>query len=123
MPKNQQLQWYCLSEQLLSERCCTHCTDLKAFVTNSHTDPADVQCCVAIRCGQSNNGICRHTNQGCPNGQFINNQCPGDNSIKCCMPSASAINPSSEPQPNTCSFYPNCLEAHAKCGPSGYPLG
>lgn len=27
------------------------------------------------------------------------------------------------PQPNSCAFYPDCLEAHEQCGPTGYPLG
>src|SRR5437762_798650 len=34
-------------------------------------DPADVQCCVNIACNPpEGQGICRHANQGCPNGHF-----------------------------------------------------
>jgi hypothetical protein len=28
----------------------------------------------------------------------------------------------SAPVPNTCTFYTDCLEKHAKCGPQGYPV-
>ncbi|KAK2757922.1 hypothetical protein FQN54_004328 [Arachnomyces sp. PD_36] len=28
-----------------------------------------------------------------------------------------------EPQPNTCTFYPDCLEAKQNCGDEGYPIG
>jgi Stanniocalcin family len=29
----------------------------------------------------------------------------------------------SNPVPNSCTFYPSCLESRLHCGPSGYPLG
>jgi len=32
-------------------------------------------------------------------------------------------NECSDPKPDSCSFYPDCLEAHLHCGPSGYPIG
>jgi hypothetical protein len=36
---------------------------------------------------------------------------------------ASATDECSDPKPNSCSFYPDCLEARLHCGPSGYPIG
>jgi hypothetical protein len=35
----------------------------------------------------------------------------------------SISNECSDPKPDSCSFYPDCLEAHLHCGPSGYPIG
>jgi Stanniocalcin family len=100
-----------------------------------HSDPADVQCCVNINCNTATgSGICRHTNQGCPAGTFDpGNHCPGDQTIQCCVASSSTsgephaaetpVDTCATPKPNTCSFYPNCLEAHEHCGPDGYAIG
>ncbi|ORY09022.1 hypothetical protein BCR34DRAFT_603170 [Clohesyomyces aquaticus] len=88
-------------------------------------DPVDVQCCVPKKCSAPHtNSLCRHTAQGCPGGNFVSNLCPGDSSIKCCVQSAAASQPScSNPAENTCTFYPNCLEKKLQCGATGYPLG
>ena len=29
----------------------------------------------------------------------------------------------SDPKPDSCSFYPDCIRAYLHCGPSGYPIG
>jgi len=39
------------------------------------------------------------------------------------LPRATISSECSDPVPNTCSFYSNCLEQHLHCGPSGYPIG
>ncbi|OCK80568.1 hypothetical protein K432DRAFT_404586 [Lepidopterella palustris CBS 459.81] len=88
------------------------------------SDPVDVQCCGKIACPAPHiASLCRHTNQGCSGGQFISNLCPGDSLIRCCVESAAPSNPCADPQPNSCTFYSDCLEAQVHCGPSGYPLG
>jgi len=45
----------------------------------------------------------------------------GNNHIRRSVISVS--NECSDPKPDSCSFYPDCLEAHLHCGPSGYPIG
>jgi hypothetical protein len=35
----------------------------------------------------------------------------------------SVTNECSDPKPNSCNFYSDCLEARLHCGPSGYPIG
>ncbi|KAI9765240.1 MAG: hypothetical protein M1840_007732 [Geoglossum simile] len=51
--------------------------------------------------------------------------CPGDSTIQCCVTPATTPpdNECSDPKPNTCSFYANCLESRFHCGASGYPIG
>jgi hypothetical protein len=39
------------------------------------------------------------------------------------LPRAIPTDECSDPVPNTCSFYPDCLESRFHCGPSGYPIG
>lgn len=48
-----------------------------------------------------------------------------DNSIqRDILPRTTSVtNECSDPKPNSCSFYPDCLEALFHCGPSGYPIG
>lgn len=88
-------------------------------------DPVDVQCCVPKKCSAPyKDELCRKTDQGCPGGSFVSGHCPGDSSIKCCVQSAAADQPScSNPAENSCTFYSDCLEKKVQCGPSGYPIG
>lgn len=39
------------------------------------------------------------------------------------LPRATISSECSDPVPNTCSFYSDCLESRLQCGPSGYPIG
>ncbi|KAH0545475.1 hypothetical protein FGG08_000476 [Glutinoglossum americanum] len=63
-------------------------------------------------------------NYALTNSNFSGNYCPGGDTIQCCVEpkTTPTDNECSDPKPNTCSFYPNCLESRFQCGSSGYPL-
>lgn len=67
--------------------------------------------------------------QGCGGGSFVTGYCPGDSTIQCCVKAGPSDRISlrdsdcTNPKPNTCNFYSDCLEKEVHCGPSGYPLG
>lgn len=112
----------------LATRNCKGISYTQPFCPN---DPEDIQCCVEIACKPPGRpGLCRNVAQGCPNGSFNSgNFCPGDQSIQCCVendkPKPGPVIPSkcTNPAPNTCDFYADCLESRYHCGSEGYPMG
>lgn len=94
--------------------------------------PKDIQCCISVPCNDGVKGLCKNNNKPCSSG-YLKGKCPGGDDIQCCPDSKPPANdppaqPSrpaecTDPKPDTCTFYPNCLEPVYRCGPEGYPIG